>query len=172
MILDILEVIHEDDGDAQAEDRNAPPARRLVPECLLQLARKVCPFWWGSRIHLLSSVSGGASWSLRCKFSSRCSQEFGHSPCKVKSSNPKKDSSSSPMSAIQQMLHKWQKQASWAAPCKTKIEYAWSWFPSNHPGSYKLQQLTKFAPPEEQSAHTRVWEANIESILYSFRLEV
>eukprot|EP00249_Psilotum_nudum_P016615 c25907_g1_i1 orf=727-1620(+) len=40
----ILKVVHEDDAEAQANDADAPPRRRMVPEILLQLAHKVSPF--------------------------------------------------------------------------------------------------------------------------------
>ncbi|CAN1795322.1 Probable isoprenylcysteine alpha-carbonyl methylesterase ICMEL2, partial [Linum perenne] len=41
---DLVSIIHEGDPDAQAKDKVAPPRRRLVPEFMLQLARKVSPF--------------------------------------------------------------------------------------------------------------------------------
>lgn len=43
----IVSIIHSGDaGDAllSVEDTAAPPARRLVPEFMLQLARRVSPF--------------------------------------------------------------------------------------------------------------------------------
>jgi len=44
LLQDILSVIHAGDPLAQADDAAAPPRRRLVPEILLKLARKVSPF--------------------------------------------------------------------------------------------------------------------------------
>ena len=44
LLQDILSVIHAGDPLAQADDASAPPRRRLVPEILLKLARKVSPF--------------------------------------------------------------------------------------------------------------------------------
>ncbi|KAK6913466.1 hypothetical protein RJ641_023067 [Dillenia turbinata] len=40
----LVDVIHAGDAEALAEDAKASPRRRLVPEILLQLARKVSPF--------------------------------------------------------------------------------------------------------------------------------
>nr|GMD51820.1 probable isoprenylcysteine alpha-carbonyl methylesterase ICMEL2 isoform X1 [Ipomoea batatas] len=40
----VVALIHADDKEALANDANAPPRRRLVPEILLQLARLVSPF--------------------------------------------------------------------------------------------------------------------------------
>ncbi|KAJ7549467.1 hypothetical protein O6H91_07G054400 [Diphasiastrum complanatum] len=44
LVADILAVVHANDREAQEKDAAAPPRRRMVPECLLQLARKVSPF--------------------------------------------------------------------------------------------------------------------------------
>lgn len=44
LLQDLLSVIHAGDPLAQADDAAAPPRRRLVPEILLKLARKVSPF--------------------------------------------------------------------------------------------------------------------------------
>ena len=44
LLADILEVIHADDAEEAAEDAVAMMRPRLVPECLLQLARWVSPF--------------------------------------------------------------------------------------------------------------------------------
>ncbi|KAJ7553118.1 hypothetical protein O6H91_06G084900 [Diphasiastrum complanatum] len=44
LLRDILAVINEGDEEAEAKYATAPPRRRLVPEFLLQLARKVSPF--------------------------------------------------------------------------------------------------------------------------------
>ncbi|KMZ73052.1 Isoprenylcysteine alpha-carbonyl methylesterase ICME [Zostera marina] len=44
LFQDILASIHVDDPIALAEDANAPPQRRLVPEFMLQLAHKISPF--------------------------------------------------------------------------------------------------------------------------------
>jgi prenylcysteine alpha-carboxyl methylesterase len=44
LLADILRVIHADDEEEQAEDAVAMMRPRLVPECLLQLARWVSPF--------------------------------------------------------------------------------------------------------------------------------
>uniref|UniRef100_A0A2P2MDX7 Catalytic n=1 Tax=Rhizophora mucronata TaxID=61149 RepID=A0A2P2MDX7_RHIMU len=44
MFEDLVAIIHADDLQAQAKDVVAPPRRRLVPECMIQLARKVSPF--------------------------------------------------------------------------------------------------------------------------------
>ncbi|CAN0876607.1 Probable isoprenylcysteine alpha-carbonyl methylesterase ICMEL1 [Linum grandiflorum] len=41
---DLVAIIHEGDSDAEAKDKVAPLRRRLVPEFMLQLARKVSPF--------------------------------------------------------------------------------------------------------------------------------
>ncbi|XP_057765668.1 probable isoprenylcysteine alpha-carbonyl methylesterase ICMEL2 [Salvia miltiorrhiza] len=41
---DLIRLIHGDDAEALAKDVTAPPRRRLVPECMLRLARKVSPF--------------------------------------------------------------------------------------------------------------------------------
>ncbi|KAL5581996.1 hypothetical protein UlMin_014438 [Ulmus minor] len=40
----LVAVIHADDKEALAKDAMAPPRRRLVPEILLKLARKISPF--------------------------------------------------------------------------------------------------------------------------------
>ncbi|EXB65559.1 putative isoprenylcysteine alpha-carbonyl methylesterase ICMEL1 [Morus notabilis] len=44
MFEDLLNIIHADDPDALAKDAAAPPRKRLVPECMLRLARRVSPF--------------------------------------------------------------------------------------------------------------------------------
>ncbi|KAG2706774.1 hypothetical protein I3760_05G118000 [Carya illinoinensis] len=44
MFEDLLAIIHAGDADALAKDAVAPPRRRLVPEFMLQLARRVSPF--------------------------------------------------------------------------------------------------------------------------------
>ncbi|KAJ4848213.1 putative isoprenylcysteine alpha-carbonyl methylesterase icmel1 [Turnera subulata] len=44
MFEDLVTIIHADDIEAQAMDVVATPRRRLVPECMLQVARKVSPF--------------------------------------------------------------------------------------------------------------------------------
>lgn len=44
LLADILAVIHADDADELAEDAVAMMRPRMVPECLLQLARWVSPF--------------------------------------------------------------------------------------------------------------------------------
>ncbi len=45
LLTDILAVVHANDEKARAEDvKNAYHNRRLVPEFLLQLARRVSPF--------------------------------------------------------------------------------------------------------------------------------
>ncbi|XP_010262382.1 PREDICTED: isoprenylcysteine alpha-carbonyl methylesterase ICME-like [Nelumbo nucifera] len=44
LLEDVVAVIHAGDGEAIAKDAAAPPRRRLVPECMLQLARRVSPF--------------------------------------------------------------------------------------------------------------------------------
>ena len=45
LLADILDVVHANDEDARAEDvKNAHLRRRLLPEILLQLARRVSPF--------------------------------------------------------------------------------------------------------------------------------
>lgn len=44
LLQDILAVIHADDPEEQAEDAAAMMRPRMVPECLLQLARFVSPF--------------------------------------------------------------------------------------------------------------------------------
>lgn len=44
MFEDLVAIIHADDAEAQAKDAMAPPRRRLVPEFMLQLARRVSPF--------------------------------------------------------------------------------------------------------------------------------
>ncbi|XP_047960166.1 probable isoprenylcysteine alpha-carbonyl methylesterase ICMEL2 [Salvia hispanica] len=41
---DLIRLIHGDDAEALERDVTAPPRRRLVPECMLRLARKVSPF--------------------------------------------------------------------------------------------------------------------------------
>ncbi|KAK7266738.1 hypothetical protein RIF29_19390 [Crotalaria pallida] len=40
----VVAFIHSNDNDALAKDANAPPRRRLVPEILLKLARRISPF--------------------------------------------------------------------------------------------------------------------------------
>ncbi|CAK7326485.1 unnamed protein product [Dovyalis caffra] len=44
MFEDLVSIIHSDDREAQAKDAAASPRRRLVPECMLQLAHRVSPF--------------------------------------------------------------------------------------------------------------------------------
>ncbi|KAJ6792736.1 putative isoprenylcysteine alpha-carbonyl methylesterase ICMEL1 [Iris pallida] len=44
LLENIIQVIHAGDEVALAKDAVAPPARRLVPEFMLQLARKMSPF--------------------------------------------------------------------------------------------------------------------------------
>lgn len=44
MFEDLLSIVHADDPAALAKDAAAPPRRRLVPECMLRLARRVSPF--------------------------------------------------------------------------------------------------------------------------------
>ncbi|XP_073103630.1 probable isoprenylcysteine alpha-carbonyl methylesterase ICMEL1 isoform X2 [Elaeis guineensis] len=44
LLEDIIAVVHADDAAALANDGAAPAARRLVPECMLQLASKISPF--------------------------------------------------------------------------------------------------------------------------------
>ena len=45
LLADILAVVHANDEEARAEDvKTAFHRRRLVPELLLQLARRVSPF--------------------------------------------------------------------------------------------------------------------------------
>ncbi|XP_028776383.1 probable isoprenylcysteine alpha-carbonyl methylesterase ICMEL1 isoform X1 [Neltuma alba] len=44
MFRDLVGYIHADDAEARARDEAAPPRRRLVPECMIQLARRVSPF--------------------------------------------------------------------------------------------------------------------------------
>ncbi|WCJ35708.1 alpha/beta-Hydrolases superfamily protein [Euphorbia peplus] len=44
MFEDLVAVVHADDPEAQAKDAVAPPRKRLVPECMIQVARKVSPF--------------------------------------------------------------------------------------------------------------------------------
>ncbi|XP_075658068.1 putative isoprenylcysteine alpha-carbonyl methylesterase ICMEL1 isoform X2 [Castanea sativa] len=44
MFEDLVGIIHAGDADAIAKDAVAPPRRRLVPEFMLQLARRVSPF--------------------------------------------------------------------------------------------------------------------------------
>ncbi|XP_004514435.1 isoprenylcysteine alpha-carbonyl methylesterase ICME isoform X1 [Cicer arietinum] len=40
----VVAILHSNDSEAIAKDATAPPRRRLVPEILLQLARKISPF--------------------------------------------------------------------------------------------------------------------------------
>ncbi|XP_010265336.1 PREDICTED: probable isoprenylcysteine alpha-carbonyl methylesterase ICMEL2 isoform X1 [Nelumbo nucifera] len=44
LLENIIAVIHAGDADTLAKDAAAPPSRRLVPECMLQLARRISPF--------------------------------------------------------------------------------------------------------------------------------
>ncbi|KAI4313993.1 hypothetical protein L6164_026936 [Bauhinia variegata] len=44
MFGDLLAYIHSGDQEALARDATAPPRRRLVPECMIKLARSVSPF--------------------------------------------------------------------------------------------------------------------------------
>lgn len=40
----VVAILHSNDSDALAKDATTPPRRRLVPEVLLKLARKISPF--------------------------------------------------------------------------------------------------------------------------------
>lgn len=40
----VVAFVHSNDSDALAKDATAPPRKRLVPEILLKLARKISPF--------------------------------------------------------------------------------------------------------------------------------
>ncbi|KAI9084960.1 hypothetical protein K1719_033133 [Acacia pycnantha] len=44
LFSDVVGYIHAEDAEARARDAAAPPRRRLVPEFMIQLARKVSPF--------------------------------------------------------------------------------------------------------------------------------
>lgn len=44
LLEEIVTVIHASDATSTAKDAPAPPARRLVPEIMLQLARRISPF--------------------------------------------------------------------------------------------------------------------------------
>eukprot|EP00257_Ricinus_communis_P024935 XP_025012349.1 probable isoprenylcysteine alpha-carbonyl methylesterase ICMEL1 isoform X3 [Ricinus communis] len=44
MFEDLVAIVHANDPEAQAKDAVAPPRRRLVPEFMIQVARKVSPF--------------------------------------------------------------------------------------------------------------------------------
>ncbi|XP_037497095.1 probable isoprenylcysteine alpha-carbonyl methylesterase ICMEL1 isoform X2 [Jatropha curcas] len=44
MFEDLVAIIHAGDAEAEAKDAVAPPRRRLVPEFMLQVARRVSPF--------------------------------------------------------------------------------------------------------------------------------
>lgn len=44
LLEDIISVIHAGDTVALAEDAVACPTRRLIPEFMIQLARKISPF--------------------------------------------------------------------------------------------------------------------------------
>jgi len=44
MFEDLVGYIHAGDAEARAKDAEAPPRRRLVPECMLKLAHTVSPF--------------------------------------------------------------------------------------------------------------------------------
>ncbi|KAJ8774676.1 hypothetical protein K2173_017122 [Erythroxylum novogranatense] len=44
MFEDLVAIIHADDLQAQAKDAVAPPRRRMVPEFMIRVARKVSPF--------------------------------------------------------------------------------------------------------------------------------
>lgn len=44
MFEDLVSMIHAGDAEALAKDASAPPRKRLVPEFMLKLARKVSPF--------------------------------------------------------------------------------------------------------------------------------
>uniref|UniRef100_A0A2C9VNW5 protein-S-isoprenylcysteine alpha-carbonyl methylesterase n=2 Tax=Manihot esculenta TaxID=3983 RepID=A0A2C9VNW5_MANES len=44
MFEDLVAIVHSGDPEAQAKDAVAPPRRRLVPELMLQVARRVSPF--------------------------------------------------------------------------------------------------------------------------------
>ncbi|KAG0503373.1 hypothetical protein HPP92_003445 [Vanilla planifolia] len=56
LLEDIVALIHEGDGTSQAKDVVAPLARRLVPELMLQLARKISPFRTSEPIFEVSLV--------------------------------------------------------------------------------------------------------------------
>lgn len=44
MFEDLVSIIHANDAEALAKDAVSPPRRRLVPEFMLTLARRVSPF--------------------------------------------------------------------------------------------------------------------------------
>lgn len=44
MLEDLVGYVHAGDTEALAKDAVAPPRRRMVPECMLKLARAVSPF--------------------------------------------------------------------------------------------------------------------------------
>ncbi|XP_073301374.1 probable isoprenylcysteine alpha-carbonyl methylesterase ICMEL2 [Primulina huaijiensis] len=44
MLEDLVAIIHSGDIEAQARDATAPPRKRLVPECMLNLAGRISPF--------------------------------------------------------------------------------------------------------------------------------
>lgn len=44
MFEDLLAIIHANDAESLAKDATAPHRRRLVPEFMLKLARRVSPF--------------------------------------------------------------------------------------------------------------------------------
>ena len=44
LLQDILDVIRADDKEGQVKDASGKPRPRLVPEILLQLARRISPF--------------------------------------------------------------------------------------------------------------------------------
>lgn len=44
MFEDLIGMIHAGDSEALAKDSSAPPRKRLVPEFMLKLGRRVCPF--------------------------------------------------------------------------------------------------------------------------------
>ncbi|XP_021669299.2 probable isoprenylcysteine alpha-carbonyl methylesterase ICMEL1 isoform X2 [Hevea brasiliensis] len=44
MFEDLVAIVHAGDPEAQEKDAGAPPRRRLVPEFMLQVARRVSPF--------------------------------------------------------------------------------------------------------------------------------
>lgn len=44
MLEDLVNYIYATDPEALAKNAEAPPRRRMVPECMLKLARSVSPF--------------------------------------------------------------------------------------------------------------------------------
>lgn len=45
VLEDLVAIIHSGDIEAQARDATTPPRKRLVPECMLNLAGRICPLW-------------------------------------------------------------------------------------------------------------------------------